>query len=461
MQTKLPFFGSEKREKNNAPSNTPITKERLKSVWNYLHNINNKDKKMGFEAQYGKLPGKISQITKDQALDLNKYANMLEGENVIAKLATGETEFLTNVEPAAFDDIKSDPKVKSAKTTGNKPIKELLLKRYLELREDAFLMDYIDRYKDEVNEGGIHMCYKSNDILDQSYKADFIAENKELEEEPNEISYDDAKEKGLKNPDKADISKDKDISDYELKRGMAIQKAMDKDNKEVDENMEFHQKQNVMDDEGRHAKHQLKKAAEYSIKLSQMLGDMDQLPAWVQEKIIKASDYMSTVYHYLDYEMSRSEDNLKQNMDNYIMEVKKKLKEAPEDDELGPPTIKHPTPSMLAVTLKRLGLNGNTIDSVKVVQTNLPTYKVNLINGEAFYLSHNDRNDPFKADIGNKYYDMNDLIGGVNQAKDAINNLLTKDQFQGLGGDAEGGGGEEDLGAPPADEPPPAEEPEA
>ncbi len=49
----------------------------------------------------------------------------------------------------------------------------------------------------------------------------------DVNEEPNEISYDDAKEKGLENPDKADISKDKDISDYELARGMAIQKAID------------------------------------------------------------------------------------------------------------------------------------------------------------------------------------------------------------------------------------------
>ncbi len=460
MQTKLPFFGPEKKEKNNAPANTPITKNRLKSVWDYLHNINNKDKKMGFEVQYGKLPEKIFQITKDQALDLNKYANMLEGENVITKYASGETDFLTNVDPSQFDDIKGDQAVKTAKTTKGTKIKESLLKRYLELREDAFLMDYMDRYKDEINEGGIHPCYKSDDVLDQSYKANFIAEGEDLEEEPNEISYDDAKKKGLENPDKADISKDKDISDYELKRGMAIQKAMD-DDKEVDENMEFHQRQNTMDDEGRHAKHQLKKAAEYSIKLSQMLGDMDQLPAWVQEKIIKASDYMSTVYHYLDYEMSRSEDDLKQNMDNYITEIKKKLKEAPED-ELGPPTTKSPTPPMLAVTLKNLGLNGNTIDSVKIVQTNIPTYKINLINGEGFYLSHQNENDPFIADIGHKYYDTSDLVGGVNQAKDAINNLLTQDQFKGLGDDAEGGeGGGEDLGAPPADEPPPAEEPEA
>ena len=49
----------------------------------------------------------------------------------------------------------------------------------------------------------------------------------DVNEEPNEISYDDAKEKGLDNPNKADISKDKDISDYEFKRGMAIQKAID------------------------------------------------------------------------------------------------------------------------------------------------------------------------------------------------------------------------------------------
>ena len=162
---------TEKKEKNNAPVNTPITKERLKSVWEYLHDINNKDKKMGFEANYGKLPEKISQINKDQALNLNMWANVKEGENIIVKLATGDTEFLTDVEPSAYDDIKGDQKIKSAKTTGNKVVKESLLKRYTELREDAFLMDYMDRYKDEVNEGGKNMSYKSDDVLDQSYKA--------------------------------------------------------------------------------------------------------------------------------------------------------------------------------------------------------------------------------------------------------------------------------------------------
>mgnify|MGYP003638050729 FL=1 len=45
------------------------------------------------------------------------------------------------------------------------------------------------------------------------------------EEEVDEVSYDNS---NLENPKAADISKDGDISDYELKRGKAIEKAIDK-----------------------------------------------------------------------------------------------------------------------------------------------------------------------------------------------------------------------------------------
>ena len=76
-------------------------------------------------------------------------------------------------------------------------------------------------------------------------------------------------------------------------------------------------KDKFVDDEGRHAKMQLQKAAEYSVKLAQMMDDMTQLPSWVQSKITKASDYMSAVYHYLDYEMANSQDNLMENIDKY------------------------------------------------------------------------------------------------------------------------------------------------
>jgi len=138
----------------------------------------------------------------------------------------------------------------------------------------------------------------------------------ELEEEPNEISYDDAKKKGLKSPDKADISKDKDISDYELKRGMAVQKAID----DQEKNEAFTNdigKDDYMDDEGRMAKSQLYKAGKYAMKLHDMLDDMEQLPAWVQAKLTKASDYMSVVYHYLDYEFARRDSNLMEHVDKH------------------------------------------------------------------------------------------------------------------------------------------------
>jgi hypothetical protein len=44
---------------------------------------------------------------------------------------------------------------------------------------------------------------------------------------------------------------------------------------------------------------------------------MEQLPAWVQAKLTKASDYLSAVYHYLDYEFARRGDNLMENMDKH------------------------------------------------------------------------------------------------------------------------------------------------
>ena len=76
-------------------------------------------------------------------------------------------------------------------------------------------------------------------------------------------------------------------------------------------------KDDYMDDEGRMAKSQMYKMAKYVMKLTKMLDDMEQLPAWVQSKITKASDYMSAVYHYLEYEFVRRGDDLMEHMDRY------------------------------------------------------------------------------------------------------------------------------------------------
>ena len=55
----------------------------------------------------------------------------------------------------------------------------------------------------------------------------------------------------------------------------------------------------------------------YAVKLHSMIDDMEQLPAWLQAKITKASDYMSMVYHYLDYEFARRDGNLMEHVDKY------------------------------------------------------------------------------------------------------------------------------------------------
>ena len=52
---------------------------------------------------------------------------------------------------------------------------------------------------------------------------------------------------------------------------------------------------------------ELLKAQEYAAKLSQMVTALPGLDGWVASKITKASDYLSSVFHYLDYEMNETE----------------------------------------------------------------------------------------------------------------------------------------------------------
>jgi hypothetical protein len=58
----------------------------------------------------------------------------------------------------------------------------------------------------------------------------------------------------------------------------------------------------VDDHEAKMAKADLYKLAQYSAKLFKMIDENDELDGWVQAKITKAADYISSVYHYLEYE---------------------------------------------------------------------------------------------------------------------------------------------------------------
>jgi len=51
------------------------------------------------------------------------------------------------------------------------------------------------------------------------------------------------------------------------------------------------------------AKSELYRAAKYAMKLHEMIQAGDELEGWTQAKITKASDYLASVFHYLDYEL--------------------------------------------------------------------------------------------------------------------------------------------------------------
>ena len=53
---------------------------------------------------------------------------------------------------------------------------------------------------------------------------------------------------------------------------------------------------------------ELLKAQEYAAKLSQMVTALPGLDGWVASKTTKASDYLSSVFHFLDYEMNEKSE---------------------------------------------------------------------------------------------------------------------------------------------------------
>lgn len=77
------------------------------------------------------------------------------------------------------------------------------------------------------------------------------------------------------------------------------------------------------DDEVKMAKADLYKLSKYSIKIFKALHPGKDLDAWVQAKITKAADYISSVYHYIEYEMKISEYGEQlENSDIYSESVK-------------------------------------------------------------------------------------------------------------------------------------------
>ena len=74
------------------------------------------------------------------------------------------------------------------------------------------------------------------------------------------------------------------------------------------------------DHEVQMARSDLYKLAKYSIKLHDMLKNVSEaegIEGWQQSKITKAADYISSVYHALDYDMKFEENNVVEARDTH------------------------------------------------------------------------------------------------------------------------------------------------
>ena len=104
---------------------------------------------------------------------------------------------------------------------------------------------------------------------------------------------------------KIDGQQDGDQMKIDEIRNLIRQELLNSANQDVrDTKNEVNEPQPV-DNEGRMAKSQLYKLKNYAEKVSGMITDSEQLEGWVQSKITKAADYLSSVAHYLEYEKSR------------------------------------------------------------------------------------------------------------------------------------------------------------
>lgn len=83
------------------------------------------------------------------------------------------------------------------------------------------------------------------------------------------------------------------------------------------------------------ARADLYKMAKYSMKLFQMIQEGQELEGWVQAKITKASDYISSIYHYMEYQTKFGDGAMIKSVDDITGEAKIDREEvvAEEDDE--------------------------------------------------------------------------------------------------------------------------------
>jgi hypothetical protein len=80
---------------------------------------------------------------------------------------------------------------------------------------------------------------------------------------------------------------------------------------------------NEIDEDAAIIKADLQKIIRYSTKLNDRINDGDSIDGWIQAKIVKAADYIASVYHYFEFEMELNHVGQKiENSDFYTEDQK-------------------------------------------------------------------------------------------------------------------------------------------
>ncbi len=251
----------------------PISAERIKHVFDTVNGAKDPVQtpefwKNFFKSRYGiSFPENLKNLNQEQALAMNKFANDMKDkikEQQIGAIGTGAIETITDkILEIVNDALTQEPQLIQS-----------------DVAEDIknVLRDWSEQEIDEIDT----KTFAGVDAMQSIRK--------------------DPRFGTLSGDAKMDIEK-------KLKAGGTV---------ELEEN-------EPTDHEGRMAKSQMHKMLHYATTLSQMIDDSDQLPAWVQAKLTKASDYMSAVFHYLEYEFARTNTNLMEHIDSYRKIAKRSI----------------------------------------------------------------------------------------------------------------------------------------
>ena len=90
-------------------------------------------------------------------------------------------------------------------------------------------------------------------------------------------------------------------------RQLVIEELLREKNKDIRKVDEIISDPSYVDNEGRMAKSELHKLRNQAEQLDGIIQDEEQLEGWVQSKITKAADYLSSVMDYLEYEKERDD----------------------------------------------------------------------------------------------------------------------------------------------------------